>query len=62
MTTISRRIALSAALALLASTAVAAGPPGGPLTKCPADSVVSGTVHGQVRGERVVHSERDDRQ
>lgn len=44
MTTISTGITLSAALALLASTAVAAGPPSGPLTKCPADSVVSGTV------------------
>ena len=44
MTTISRGITLSAALALLASAAVAAGPPSGPLSKCPADSVVSGTV------------------
>ena len=44
MTTISRGITVSAALALLASAAVAAGPPSGPLSKCPADSVVSGTV------------------
>jgi len=47
MTTISRGITLSAALALLASTAGAAGPPSGPLAKCPADSVVSGTVSTQ---------------
>jgi hypothetical protein len=44
MTTTFRGLTLSVALALLASTAVAAGPPGEPLTKCPADSVVSGTV------------------
>jgi len=44
MRTMLRGITLSAALALLASTAVAGGPPSGPLTKCPADSVVSGTV------------------
>ena len=43
MRTILRGITLSAALALLASTAMA-GPPSGPLTKCPADAVVSGTV------------------
>jgi hypothetical protein len=41
MRTILRGITLSA---LLASTAVAGGPPSGPLTKCPIDAVVSGTV------------------
>lgn len=44
MKTISGGITLSAAFVLLASTAGAAGPPSGPLSKCPADSVVSGTV------------------
>jgi hypothetical protein len=32
------------AAVLLAGTAIAAGPPSGPLKKCPPDSVVSGTV------------------
>ena len=43
MRTIVRGISLFAALTL-ATSAAAGGPPGGPLTKCPADSVVSGTV------------------
>jgi hypothetical protein len=38
-TTIAAAVAL-----LLASAAGAAAPPSGPLTKCPADAVVSGTV------------------
>jgi len=37
------RITLAAAAALMAGSAVAAGPPGGPLTRCPADAVVSGS-------------------
>ena len=43
MRTIVRGITLSAALTL-ATSAAAGGPPGGPLTKCPTDSVVSSTV------------------
>ena len=37
------RITLAAAAALMAGSADAAGPPGGPLTRCPADAVVSGS-------------------
>ncbi len=39
-----RSVGVSAAVVLLASAAVAAGPPSGPLKKCPVDSVISGTV------------------
>src|SRR5262245_63692356 len=35
-------ITLTVAMVLLAESAGAAGPPAGPLTRCPADSVVSG--------------------
>ena len=42
MRQISNGIALLAAVALAAGTAVAGGPPSGPVTKCPVDSVVSG--------------------
>ena len=41
---ISNGIATAVAVALLAGAAGASGPPSGPLTKCPADAVVSGTV------------------
>jgi len=37
-------IVMCAALVLVAGPAAAGGPPSGPLTKCPADAVVSGTV------------------
>jgi len=39
---ISNGIPVAAAVLLLAGAARAAGPPGGPLTKCPVDAVVSG--------------------
>ena len=39
-----RGITMSAAMALLASAAGAAGPPSAPLTKCPVDAVVSGST------------------
>jgi formylglycine-generating enzyme required for sulfatase activity len=38
----SNGIAMAVAVALLAGAAGAAGPPGGPLTRCPADAVLSG--------------------
>jgi hypothetical protein len=41
---VSRGIMLSAALVLWACPATAEDPPSGPLTKCPVDAVVSGTV------------------
>ena len=39
---ISNEMAAAAAVVLLAGAAGAAGPPSGPLTKCPVDAVVSG--------------------
>jgi formylglycine-generating enzyme required for sulfatase activity len=42
MRRISKRIFLGAAIVLLADGAAALGPPNGPLTRCPADAVVSG--------------------
>jgi formylglycine-generating enzyme required for sulfatase activity len=39
-----RSVSASIAAVLLAGTAIAAGPPSGPLKKCPVDSVVSGTL------------------
>ena len=44
MTPIERALAVMATLFVLMGAAGAAGPPSGPLTKCPADAVVSGTV------------------
>src|SRR4029453_18435483 len=42
MRQISNGIAMGVAVALLAGAAGAAGPPGGPLSRCAADAVVSG--------------------
>src|SRR5262249_61140442 len=41
---ISNGVAMTLAVTLLAGAAGAASPPSGPLSKCPADAVVSGTV------------------